>query len=68
MDLNCDSLSICCEKSDCSSSIYDSDYGLDPSVGEVHDRPNFEDQPELHEKYFDDYSSVFTKISFDWEY
>lgn len=66
--LNCDSLSLCCKRPGFSSSDCGSDYDLDPLVGEVHDRLHFEDQPALHERYFVDYSYVFTSVSCDWEY
>ena len=68
MDLNCDSLSVGCKKSDCSFSDCDSDYDLNPLVDEVHDRQKIEDQPALHEKYSDDCSFECTSVSFDWEH
>jgi hypothetical protein len=68
VDLNCDSLSLCCKGSSYSSSDCDSDYDLNSLVGEVHDRPDVDNQPAFHEKKFGDYSSIFTSASFGWEY
>jgi hypothetical protein len=68
VDLSCDSLSVCCKKSDDSFLDCDNDYDFNPLVGEVPDRQNFDDQPALHGKFFDDCSSIFTSASYVWEY
>lgn len=66
VDFNCDSLSCCCLKSYVSGD--DIDCSLDFSVDEVLDRPNFENQPALHAKIFDDCSSTSTSTSYDGEF
>lgn len=52
LDMNVDLLSYCCRISDYSSTLCDSDYGLDSLVGEVLDEANFEDQPILDTNFF----------------